>query len=520
MPLFQSYTEQRYQRLTAGAAEERLGAGRLCGLSRITGLVCLCCVGSFLFAYDTGIVGGILTLPSFQHDFNYTDAEKTIVNSNAVSVLQAGAFVGCFLIWPLTSSLGRRIPLIICSFVFCLGAVLQTVNSHDIMTFYAGRVISGLGVGGATVLIPMFSSEMSPKEVRGKLGSCFQLFFAFGVCVSYWINYIMQIGVSPTSSAQWQIPVGLQLLPGALLGVGMLFVKDSARWLAQKGRTEDAFSSLKWVRGGDDNPGLHAEFAEIQAGIKAEAGEAQVSFWDSLTLPSNRYRIFLAVTIQLCAQLTGNSSLAYYAPQIFEVVGAGDKNLLVTGFFGLSKIAGVATFQFLLVERIGRKRPFVFGAVAMGIAMLGIAGVAATYPLKERSRDLAGSGIVATLLIYCEAFLFNMTWGPLPWLYISEIFPPGLLREVGVALGAASQWIFNFMMSQATPHMLANLGWKTFLLFAIMNFAIVPYSLAFLKETRGRSLEEMDAVFGIVKIKGDDGSNQSTPTDRFRSRSP
>ena len=164
---------------------------------------------SFLFAYDTGIVGGILTLKSFQEDFGYTKARATNINPNAVSVLQAGidfffynviilfvivvnvklpsgAFFGCFGIWPTASRFGRRWSLVVASIVFEVGAILQVINSHSLALFYVGRVVAGLGVGAATVLIPIFAAEMNPKEIRGKLGSCFQLFFASGVCVSYW----------------------------------------------------------------------------------------------------------------------------------------------------------------------------------------------------------------------------------------------------------------------------------------------------------------------------------------------
>lgn len=111
------------------------------GTFRAIYVVCLCSIGSFLFAYDTGIVGGVLTLPSFQRDFRYTKAEKTQVNSNCVSILQGGAFFGCFLIWPVTSKLGRKWGVIIASLVFCVGAVVQIVNVHSLGLFYAGRVI-------------------------------------------------------------------------------------------------------------------------------------------------------------------------------------------------------------------------------------------------------------------------------------------------------------------------------------------------------------------------------------------
>lgn len=441
-----------------------------------------------------------MTLASFENDFGYSKKDQTQVNSNCVSILQAGAFFGCFIIWPLTDWLGRRLGLLICATVFIIGSILQVINSHSIGLFYAGRVISGLGVGGATVLVPMFSAEMAPKNIRGKLGSCFQLFFAVGVTISYWVDYAAKSGLSSKSSTQWQVPIGLQLVPGAILALGMLFVKESTRWLAKKGRNEQAYASLVWVRGGVDSAETREEFAEIQNGVELELRESEGVTWKELLLPSNRYRIFLAITVQTCAQLTGNTSLAYYAPQIFDSIGAGNKSLFVTGFFGLVKIAGVSTFQFLLVDRIGRKKPFMGGAFMMGTFMLIIACLGATHPPPKTATaatHINSYGATSIAMVYLEAFSYNMSWGPLPWLYIGEIFP-SRIREIGIACGAASQWLFNFVMSQITPHAIANIGWRTFLMFAIFNYAIILYSFFLLKETAHRSLEEMEVVFGTV----------------------
>ncbi|EXJ91290.1 hypothetical protein A1O1_04400 [Capronia coronata CBS 617.96] len=477
--------------------EQEAVMGKRLGLFRAYYVVALCSIGSFLFAYDTGIVGGVLTLPSFQNDFRYSKAEKTQVNSNCVSILQAGAFFGCFGIWPLTSWLGRRWGFIIASAVFSVGAIMQVVNTHSIGVFYAGRVISGLGTGAATVLVPIFSAEMAPKEIRGKLGSCFQLLFACGVTVSYWVDYAAQAGISSDSSMQWQIPVGLQLVPGVFLGLGMILVKESTRWLAKKGRNEEAYASLLWVRGGVDGPEIRAEFSEILAGIELELVESEGLTWKELLLPSNRFRMIIAITIQLAQQLTGNTSLAYYAPQIFATIGAGNKTMFITGFFGIIKIAGVAVFQLFLVERIGRRIPFMGGAFAMGSFMLIIALIVATHPPKPSATGITSSGAAGIAMVYLEAFSFNMSWGPLTWLYIGEIFP-SRIREIGVATGAASQWLFNFVMSQITPHAIANIGWRTFLMFAIFNYAIIFYSYFLIKETKGKSLEEMEVVFGTV----------------------
>ncbi|GAQ42236.1 hypothetical protein AtubIFM55763_003572 [Aspergillus tubingensis] len=487
--------------------------GRKLGLFRAIYLVSASCMGSFAFAFDTGVISGVLTLPSFQNDFGYTVAQKTSVNSNAVSILQAGAFFGCFFTTPIASYLGRRLGLIISSLVFTVGTILQVVNSHTLGTFYAGRVIAGLGIGAATVLIPVYAAEMSPKDLRGRLGSCFQLFFALGVMVAYWVTYAVSID-QPSATKQWQIALGLQLLPSSLLLFGMCTVKESARWLASKGKIDKARESLKWVRGGEETEELQQEFDEILAGIEEEARIKQGFTFRELLLPANRYRLFIAFTIQLAAQLTGNTSLAYYATQIFSAVGAGNSSKLVTGFFGVVKVVGVSVFQIFVMDRIGRRWPFMVGAAAMGSFMLIIACILATHPTSSSDTGNASpAGIAMIIMTYCEAFSFNMSWGPLPWLYVGEIFS-SRTREIGVTVGAASQWLFNFMMSQVTPHAIENIGWRMFLMFAIFNYAIVVYSFIFLKETSNYSLEEMQGVFGGSDPTKDDKLTTTETADK------
>ena len=145
---------------------------------------------------------------------------------------------------------GRRKSLVLASLIFNIGAIIQTINTHSLAAFYVARVISGVGVGMATVVIPAYSAEMAPKNIRGTLGSFFQFFFTLGVMTSYWIDYAVHTHM-PDSTGQWQVPVGLQIVPGAILGLGMLLTKESTRWLAKQGRHEEAFESLTWVRGGE-----------------------------------------------------------------------------------------------------------------------------------------------------------------------------------------------------------------------------------------------------------------------------
>ncbi|KIW87690.1 uncharacterized protein Z519_11664 [Cladophialophora bantiana CBS 173.52] len=465
------------------------------GTFRAIYLVALSCIGSFLFAYDTGIVGGILTLQSFQTDMNYSAKHKSTVSSNAASLLQAGAFFACFFVWPFTARLGRRWSIALASLIFCIGCILQLVKVNGLGAFYAGRTISGVGVGMATVIIPMYSAEMAPKQIRGALGSMFQFFFTLGVMTSYWVDY----GVSqdlPPSSKQWRIPIGLQLVPGGLLGLGMLLTKESVRWLAKRGHHEEAMASLVWVRG-EDTVETKEEFAEIVAGIREEERITEGLTWKEFLLPANRFRVLIVITLQIGVQLTGNTSLAYFAPQVFTAVGAGNQALLISGFFGVVKVVSCLFFLLFLVERIGRKWSLLLGAFLMGAYMLIIAILTATHPPKA-GVGLTSTAVASLTMIYLEAMTYNCSWGPVSWLYMSEIFPTRL-REGGIAIGAATQWLFNFVFSQTTPHAVNNLGWRTFLMFAIFNWSLVAYSWFFIKETKGKSLEEMEIVFNSTQ---------------------
>ncbi|KAK7746548.1 hypothetical protein SLS62_009411 [Diatrype stigma] len=292
---------------------------------------------------------------------------------------------------------------------------------------------------------------MAPKEIRGKLGSMFHFLFTCGVMTSYWIDYVVSENIPPISR-QWQIPIGLQvsnqrrpscmtpwkwhrilsahclyssecsenrlrtvanseimiqLVPGGILGLGMLLTRESTRWLAKAGKTDQALESLIWVRGGEDTTEVREEFIEILAGIREEEQATDGITLRELWLPVNRFRLMLAMTLQLGAQLTGNTSLAYF-------------------------------------EGIGRRGSLLGGAFFMGTFMLIIAALSAKYPPVE------GRGVT----------------------------PTGAASTVGTA----TQWLFNFAFSQITPRAIEGIGWKTFLMFCIFNWALVAYTWLFIKE--------------------------------------
>ncbi|KAJ5250670.1 hypothetical protein N7489_001080 [Penicillium chrysogenum] len=434
----------------------------------------LCCGGA-LFGYDSGVIGGVLTFQTFATSFSIHPSEKTRTSAIAVGIQQAGAFAGCFLIWPITNRYGRRLAMGLCSLIFSVGVILETIDSHSLPLFYVGRVICGLGIGGSATVIPIYMSEMSPKEIRGQLGSCYQLTYTVGILVSYWVDYGVKGMGDEAGPRQWQIPVGLQLVPGVLMGVGMFGVKESVRWLLGVGKEAEAWECLVWIRGGE--------------------GEGQS---------------------------TGSTALAYFGPQFFELlVGDGDRTLLLTGIFGAIKVVACLVFVVFLSDRFGRRPLLAGGAGFMAVCMIATAAVVKTYP-QPGDGTVTSSGIATVALIYLDIIAYNFSWGPLPWPCASEIFPTRI-REPGVAFGVGSQWLFNFVWSFSTPYIQESLGWGTFLLFGLLDVVIVGFTYFCLKETAGKSLEEINGMFDARpdaehgwKDPLDDATTPQVPGERYQ----
>ncbi|KAI9653847.1 MAG: hypothetical protein M1821_006878 [Bathelium mastoideum] len=503
-------------------------AGTTLGLIRVWWLAFIVNLGGgFLFGYDSGIVGGVLTFTSYEKDFRYASyghgGSSTRVSSLAVSLQQLGGFVGCFLVWPMTDALGRRKSLMISSVTFCIGAIIQTINTHSLPAFYVARVIAGLGLGSATVVVPMYTSEMAPKEIRGTLGGMFQWMYTWGmnilvdqsppetsltlpgIFLSYWVDYGVQRNVAP-KAMQWQIPIALQLIPAGLLGLSMFTVTESVRWLTKKGRHEEAWESLKWIRA-DDSQATVDEMEEIRYGVELEFQATEGFRFQELLQRQNLYPLMMAFAIFTAQQATGATAFAYYSTQYFKklVGGSGTQALLLSGIFGAVKVVACAAFVFLLADRFGRRIQLTFGAAFMAACQITTAVVVKCRPPPPAAppgghTNVTHSGIATVALIYLFVIAYNLSWGPLPWPYVSEIFS-ARIREPGVATGVAAQWLWNFVFTLTTPYMISNLGWGTFLLWGLFDTAIALFSWTVLKETKGKSLEEIAQVDAYASNK-------------------
>jgi len=470
--------------------------------------------GIVLFGYDTGIAGGVVSAPFFQQHFGLLKANGeadtprvNAVSANVVSVLQAGAFFGALGSAPLSSKIGRRYTLLIFSIIFCVGAILTTVasGSNGLAEIYAGRVISGLGIGAISAVAPAYVSECSPKDVRGRITGLFQVMVAFGVMISYFVNF--GIGIHIHSGVNiWRIPFGFQLVPAGILVFGLLTVKESPRYLASVGRNHEAIENLAYLRREQsDSPDVLHEMAEIEAAILEEREARKgLGLKEAFFGKGNFIRFVIAFVIFFLQQWGGQNSVNYYAPQIFASVGfTGRKNsLLASGIYGVVKLVATSFFISFGVESLGRKVSLFTSAMGMGTLFFIIGAILKTHPppatgANDATPNPPPASKAMAAMLYLYVCFYSMGWGPLPWVYVSDIFPTRT-RHFGLSVASSSQWLWNFVVAFVTPDVHTDLGYKMFLMFAAINIGGMAVFALLIPETKGRSLEEMDIIFGSI----------------------
>ncbi|KZT57591.1 putative high-affinity glucose transporter of the major facilitator superfamily [Calocera cornea HHB12733] len=452
--------------------------------------------GIFVFGFDTSLAGGVIALPGFENDFLGGQPASADVLSLVVSVLQAGAFVGALCAAPVAELLGRRNSLIVASLIFVCGAAVQTAATRDIVWIYCGRAVSGVGVGAMSMLAPTYVAESAPANVRGRITGIFQVVVVLGVAISYWITYGVNLNI-PVSSAQWRIPIAFQFVPVGIMLFFLPFCKESPRWLARKGHVEQSLLNLAWLRNTAlTSPKLQDEFASILASVKYER-EGKGNLRECFE-KGNRIRFVIAFILFALQQFSGQNSVSYYAPEVFSSIGMPSTTsaLLASGVYGIVKLLSTFAFLWIGIEQLGRRKSLVYGVAWMGIMFFIIGALLHTHPpVAEESVSNWSIGMAIALYIYVLPYSFSI--GPIPWVYCSEIFGNSI-RHYGVAWAAATQWLFNFIITKITPTLEQRLtGGTLFFLFGSINFLTAVFCF-FLPETKGVSLEEMDVIFGLV----------------------
>ncbi|KAI9635769.1 sugar transporter [Dioszegia hungarica] len=459
-------------------------------------------LGIFLFGYDAGLGGGVLVLPSFASDFGIEGTAEHVADlqGNVVSIFQGGAFFGALGSSPIMDKMGRKWSLMVGCVVFMIGGIVQTVCFGNLNQFYIGRLVAGLGVGLMSSVCPTYSSEIAPKEIRGRVTGQFQVIVVTGVAISFWINYAVSLYPASAGSLQWRVPIGFQLVPVGLMMILLPIMKESPRWLATKDREDLALKNLAWLRKADEHDEyVLAEFAEITAAIAEERAATKGASWRECFSKGNPIRFGIAFVIFTLQQWSGQNSISYYAPTIFKAIGitGSSTSLLASGIYGIVKIISTGIFIAFGIERFGRKKPLAIGVAMMSGFLFIIGAVFNTHPPVVGSGTVSSASIAMAVMIYLFVIPYCFSVGPLPWVICAEIFN-NRTRSYGLALTASTQWFWNFVVSKCTPLMVIGMPkGGIFFFFAVIN--IVSFGLTLLlPETQGKSLEDMDLLFGSV----------------------
>ena len=451
-------------------------------------------------------MGSVLALTSFKKDFGlpttkggFADKENAHVASNVVSLLTAGCFFGAIGAAIANEKFGRRYSLMFFTVIFLIGAAIQVGAHHSIGQIYGGRVVAGLGIGGMSAITPVFVSENCPPQVRGRIAGLFQEFLVIGSTFAYWLDYGVSLHI-PTGTKQWRVPVAIQLIPGGFMLIGLFFLRESPRWLMKRNRHEEALNSLAHIRNTDiTDPEVLYEIAEIRAAVEEELHLTEGVTWKECLEPGVRFRFITGFVLMFCQQFSGTNSIGYYAPEIFQTVGVSKTNssLFATGVYGTVKVIATGLFLWLGIETFGRRKSLLAGALWMMTMMFILGAVLHTHPPNTKSTTVSSASIAMVVMIYLYVIGYSASWGPVPWVYLSEIFPTRL-RGYGVGMGAATQWLFNFVITEITPNAINHIGYRTFIMFGCFCFGNFLFAFFFLKETKGRTLESMDVLFGTI----------------------
>ncbi|KAI8582480.1 hypothetical protein K450DRAFT_206130 [Umbelopsis ramanniana AG] len=452
--------------------------------------VCVSSLSATTFGYDTGVIGGVLGFASFQKHFNITAAESANLNGNVVSLLQVGCLVGALSANFFGDRFGRRWSVMGYSVVFIVGGILQTIGS-DIGMLYAGRILAGFGIGANSCLVPIYIAEISPQNLRGKLGTLWQVFIVFGIAISYWINYACKRTIASDNDLLWRLPLGLQCLWAVLVFIGMIPLTETPRWLIAHGHDDKARKSLRFLRGQE----AEEEFAEISEGLRAESALGPVK-WTDVISKSNRKRLFIGCCLQMFQILTGSNVINYYSPTIFKSIGlSGDEaDLLATGLYGTLKIFVTLFTAFFITDRVGRRKPLIFGGIGMAICMFMVGAMVKIMPLQTPDASIGATSYVGVVFIFMFACVYSMSWGPVVWVYTSEIFPTNIRAQAG-SLYTAINWAFNAIIGKVGPLLLASIVYGTYFLFGSFCIIMAIYTFFLVPETKGIMLEAMPELF-------------------------
>lgn len=427
-------------------------------------------IGGLLFGYDTAVISGAIGF--LETKFELSPIMKGWAASSAIWGCVFGAMTAGFF----SDKFGRKKVLIVTAILFAISAIFSAIP-NDLTLFVIARFIGGVGVGAASMLSPMYISEIAPADRRGMLVTLYQLAIVIGINLIYFVNLLIA-GAGDEAwniNMGWRYMLGSEVIPAVCFLVALFFVPESPRWMASKGRDEEALDVLAKVNG-------ESKAKEVLKEIKETLSEEKGTIKE-LFAPGLRTALIVGMFLALFCQITGINAIIYYAPDIFKSVGFGSESALFqTVIIGL--VNTIFTFVAIkFIDKAGRRTLLLWGVSGMIVCLFGIGTV---FHFDISSGPL--------LLVFILGFIacFASSLGPIPWVLISEIFPTKT-RGIAMSFAVLTLWVGVVLVTQFTPVLLeAYGGATTFFVFGANAIVLLIFTYKMIPETKGKTLEEIE----------------------------
>ncbi len=444
-------------------------------------------LGGLLFGYDTGVING-----SQYYFSQYFDLDA-VMKGWVVGSALLGCFVGAIIAGPISNLMGRKNSLILSSILFSLsawGSGLPEFLPESVSLLVVFRLIGGLGIGLASMNAPTYIAEIAPAKIRGTLVSYYQLAIVIGFFVVFLATYF--IGSTATEAENiengWRYMFWSELIPSLSFLILLFFVPKSPRWLALKGLKSQALEVLTKIHGKEI---ANIEIQEIEKSLHKEEGSKKVNIFAKGIFSI----IVIGTVLSVLQQFTGINAVLYYGADIFEkALGFGKEDVLAQQIL-LAGVNLVFTFVAMAtVDRFGRKPLIYIGSVGMivGFLLLGV------------SLMTGNVGLVSLIGVLMFVAAFAMSMGPVVWVVLSEMFP-NKIRSIGMSIAVAAQWAANYVVSQSFPIIAESevnnndfwSGSLPYFIFSVFILAIIFFTMKYIPETKGKSLEELEDMWEI-----------------------
>ena len=465
--------------------------GERTNLGLVFAIVAVATIGGLLFGYDSGAVNG--TQPGLKAAFALDDAGLGFT----VGSLLIGCFIGAFFAGTLADKMGRRNVMRIAALLFLGGALIQGF-AHVHALFLIARIVGGMAVGAASVLSPAYISEVAPANIRGRMTTIQQIMIITGLTAAFFANYYLTAAAGASTNKlwagieAWRWMYLMQAIPAAVFLLALLFIPESPRFLVAKGRDEQAMKVLGDLFGSSV---ASTRFDEIRASFSHDHRPRRA---DVLTpLGGNgflgiRAIVWAGLLLAVFQQLVGINVIFYYGATLWQAAGFKESQSLLINIVsgGISILACFVTVG--LVDKIGRKPLLLIGSAGMAIALFAMVYAFSRGTLVDGKLILPGhNGQIAVAAALAYSALFNISWGPVMWVMLGEMFP-NQIRGSALAVCGFAQWFANYLVAQSFPIMLSKLGltvtYSFYAVCSVISFFLVQ---KFIHETKGKELEEM-----------------------------